>query len=83
MEQKKYKENTITLWGAVGMGTGVMFGAAIFAVLGQVAELAGALFPLSYIGGAIIAACSAHAYVKMANTYPSAGGIGIVFCEGL
>ncbi|MDW7651503.1 MAG: APC family permease [Bacillota bacterium] len=81
MKQTTYKENSISLWGAVGMGTGVMFGAAIFAVLGQVAELAGALFPLSYIGGAVIAACSAHAYVKMANAYPSAGGIGMFFVK--
>lgn len=81
MEQQKYKENSISLWGAVGMGTGVMFGAAIFAVIGQVVELSGALFPLSYIGGAIIAACSAHAYIKMANAYPSAGGIGMFFVK--
>lgn len=81
MKQKENVENKISLWGAVGMGTGVMFGAAIFAVIGQVAELAGALFPLSYIGGAIIATFSAYAYVKMANAYPSAGGIGMFFMK--
>jgi amino acid transporter len=72
---------SISLWGAVGLGTGVMFGAAIFAVLGQVAELAGSLFPLSYIGGAIIASFSAYAYIKMANAYPSSGGIGMFFVK--
>lgn len=77
MENEKYQKNSINLWGAVGLGTGVMFGAAIFAVLGQVAELAGPLFPLSYVGGAIIAAFSAYTYIKMANLYPSAGGIGM------
>lgn len=81
MKNENYQRNSINLWGAVGLGTGVMFGAAIFAVLGQVAELAGALFPLSYVGGAIIAACSAYAYVKMANLYPSAGGIGMFFVK--
>jgi amino acid transporter len=81
MENENYQRNSINLWGAVGLGTGVMFGAAIFAVLGQVAELAGALFPLSYVGGAIIAACSAYTYVKMANLYPSAGGIGMFFVK--
>ncbi len=58
-----------------------MFGAAIFAVLGQVAELAGPLFPLSYVGGAVIAAFSAYRYIKMANLYPSAGGIGMFFVK--
>lgn len=37
----KYKENSLTLIGAVSMGTGVMIGAGIFALTGQVAELAG------------------------------------------
>ena len=81
MAQKDYKKGSITLWGAVGMGTGVMLGAAIFAVIGQVAELAGNLLTLSYIGGAIIAACSAYAYIKMSNSYPSAGGIGMFFVK--
>lgn len=76
-----YKKDSITLFGAVGMGTGVMIGAAIFAVLGQVAELAGSLFPLSYIGGAVIAGLSSYAYIKMAHAYPSAGGIGMFFVK--
>jgi len=81
MEKANYKKNSITLWGAVGLGTGVMVGAAIFAIIGQVAELAGPLFPLSYAGGAVIAACSAYAYVKMAHAHPSAGGIGMFFVQ--
>ena len=43
-----YKKNSITLPGAVAMGTGVMIGAGIFALTGQIAELAGPLFPLSF-----------------------------------
>ena len=81
MKNEIYQKNSINLWGAVGLGTGVMFGAAIFAVFGQVAELAGTLLPLAYIGGAIIAAFSAYTYVKMANVYPSAGGIGMFFVK--
>ncbi len=81
MKQGNYKENSINLWGAVGLGTGVMIGAAIFAVIGQVAEIAGVLFPLAYIGGAVVASFSAYSYVKMANLYPSAGGIGMFFVK--
>ena len=53
-----YKKNSITLPGAVAMGTGVMIGAGIFALTGQIAELAGPLFPLSFVIGAFVTAFS-------------------------
>ena len=37
---KSYKKNSLSLLGAVAMGTGVMIGAGIFALTGQIAELA-------------------------------------------
>jgi amino acid transporter len=77
MGKEIYQKDSLTLAGAVGLGTGVMIGAGIFALLGQVAELTGALFPISFIVGGIITAFSAYTYAKMANTYPSAGGIGM------
>jgi amino acid transporter len=73
----QYKKNSLTLTGAVSLGTGVMIGAAIFALLGQVAELSGALFPFIFLIGAIISGFSAYAYIKMSNAYPSAGGIAM------
>ena len=72
-----YKANSITLRGAVAMGTGVMIGAGIFALTGQIAELAGPWYPLSFIAGAIVTAFSAYTYVKMSNAYPSSGGIAM------
>ncbi|WP_349408283.1 APC family permease [Pseudalkalibacillus sp. SCS-8] len=72
-----YKKNSITLIGAIGLGTGVMISAGIFALLGQVAELAGVWFPLIFIVGGIVTGFSAYSYVKMSNEYPSAGGIGM------
>lgn len=78
MTRSDYEENSITLPGAVAMGTGVMIGAGIFALTGQIAELAGPLFPLSFIVGAIVTAFSACTYIKMSNAYPSAGGIGMI-----
>lgn len=71
------KENSLSLWGAVSMGTGVMIGAGIFALTGQIAELAGTWFPLAFIVAAIVAGFSAYSYVKMAEKYPSAGGIAM------
>ncbi|TFG91928.1 MAG: APC family permease, partial [Candidatus Atribacteria bacterium] len=73
----EYKKNSLSLTGAVSLGTGVMIGAGIFAILGQVAELAGNLFPLAFLVGAIIAGFSAYSYIKLSNAYPSAGGIAM------
>ncbi|MGB3710071.1 MAG: amino acid permease, partial [Erythrobacter sp.] len=47
-------KGTISLAGGVAMGTGVMIGAGIFALTGQIAELAGPLFPLSFVLGALV-----------------------------
>jgi len=73
----KYKENSMTLVGAVSMGTGVMIGAGILALTGQIAELAGPLFPLAFLAAAVVTAFSAYSYIKMSNAYPSAGGIAM------
>ncbi len=59
------------------MGTGVMIGAGIFALTGQVAELAGPWFPLAFFAAAVVSAFSAYSYVKLSNAYPSAGGIAM------
>ncbi|OOY14398.1 MULTISPECIES: APC family permease [unclassified Thioclava] len=79
-----YKKNSITLAGAVAMGTGVMIGAGIFALTGQIAELAGPLFPIAFIIGAIVTGFSSYSYIKMSNAWPSAGGIGMILqkCYG-
>lgn len=70
-----YKKNSLSLTGAVSLGTGVMIGAGIFALLGQVAELSGQWFPIAFLVGAIISGFSAYSYIKLSNAYPSAGGI--------
>lgn len=74
----KYQENSISLVGGISMGTGVMIGAGIFALTGQIAELAGSWFPLSFIAGAIVTGFSAYTYIKMSNAFPSAGWVGII-----
>ncbi|MBU1822842.1 MAG: APC family permease [Bacteroidetes bacterium] len=73
----EYKKDSLSLTGAVSLGTGVMIGAGIFALLGQVAEFAGDLFPFAFLGGAVIAGFSAYSYVKMSNAFPSAGGVAM------
>lgn len=73
-----YRANSLTLAGTVAMGTGVMIGAGIFALTGQVAEQAGAAFPAAFLLAAVISAFSAYSYIKVTRKYPSAGGIGMI-----
>ena len=79
-----YKKGSITLGGAVAMGTGVMIGAGIFALTGQIAQLAGPLFPLAFVVGAAISGLSAYSYIRMSSAWPSAGGIAMILqkCYG-
>lgn len=66
---------SLTLVGAVSLGTGVMIGAGIFALTGQTARLAGNLFPVAFVAAAVVVAFSAYSYVKLSNAYPSSGGV--------
>lgn len=76
-----YEKNSLSLAGLVAMGTGVMIGAGIFALTGQVAEQAGGLFPLAFLAAAAVAGFSAYSYVKMAEHYPSAGGVAMFLMQ--
>jgi len=76
-----YAKGSLTLAGTVAMGTGVMIGAGIFALTGQVAELAGALFPLAFLLAAVISGFSAYSYIKVSHKYPSTGGVAMILKE--
>lgn len=80
-QNSMYKKNSLSLIGAIGLGTGVMISAGIFALVGQVAELAGSIFPLIFIVGGIVTAFSAYSYIKLSNEFPSAGGIGMFLLQ--
>ena len=75
--QAGYKKNSLSLAGAVSMGTAVIIGAGIFALTGQIAELAGPLFPLAFLVAAIVSGFSAYSYIKLSNALPSSGGIAM------
>lgn len=59
------------------LGTGVMIGAGIFALTGQMAQMTGVLFPLAFLAAAVIVSFSAYSYIKISDAYPSAGGIAM------
>lgn len=69
------KNQKISLIGSISLGTGVMIGAGIFVLMGQIAELVGSLFPLVFLVGAVVVGFSSYSYVKFSNTYPSSGGV--------
>lgn len=79
-----YQQNSLSLLGAVSMGTGVMIGAGIFALTGQLAEHAGGLFPLAFLAAAVVTGFSAYSYVKVCRVAPSAGGVAMILkkCYG-
>ncbi|WP_245723555.1 APC family permease [Paramicrobacterium humi] len=72
------KRADISLTGSVSLGTGVMIGAGIFALVGQVAEFAGNWFPLAFLLGAVIAAISSYSYIRYSSVNPSSGGIAML-----
>ena len=73
-----YEKGSLSLTATVAMGTGVMIGAGIFALTGQVAEYAGPWFPLAFLLAAIVSGFSAYSYVIVSRKYPSAGGIAMI-----
>ncbi len=75
MSESKEK---ISLFGSVSLGTGVMIGAGIFALVGQVAGLAGDWFPLAFLLGAIVASFSAYSYIRYSSVNPTSGGIAML-----
>jgi len=72
---------SLSLSGAISLGTGVMIGAGIFALTGQAAGLAGDLFPVAFVVAAVVAGFSSYSYVKLANAYPSSGGVAMFLRE--
>jgi len=74
---KTTPENKLSLLGSVSLGTGVMIGAGIFVLMGQIAELVGEVFPFVFLIGAVVVGFSAYSYVKFSNAYPSSGGVAM------
>jgi len=74
-KKNNQKMQKLSLIGSISLGTGVMIGAGIFVLMGQIAELVGDLFPIAFVAGAIIVGFSSYSYVKFSNAYPSSGGV--------
>lgn len=71
-------DKKLSLTGSVALGTGVMIGAGIFALVGQVAELAGSWVPWAFLAAAVVVAFSSYSYIRYSSTNPSSGGIAML-----
>lgn len=77
----KSRKDRISLLGAVSMGTGVMVGAGIFALTGEIAKYAGNLLMWAFICAGFVAGVTSYTYIKMSNAYPSSGGVGMILTK--
>jgi amino acid transporter len=73
------KKGQMNLWSVSSMGIGAMVGAGIFALLGQVALVAGYETYVAFVFGGLVAMLSGYSYAKLAVRYPDAGGITVYF----
>ncbi|GAA2513977.1 APC family permease [Kocuria salsicia] len=78
MDHGTQTQQKLSLTGSVALGTGVMIGAGIFALVGQVAELAGGWVPWAFLAGAVVVAFSSYSYIRYSATNPSSGGIAML-----
>lgn len=70
------------LTSSVAMGVGAMIGAGIFALLGQIASLAGGLTPWLFVAAAAVSMLSGYSYARLGVRYPSSGGIAEYLVQG-
>jgi amino acid transporter len=64
------RTDKINLAGSISLGTGVMIGAGIFALIGQVAGFAGDWFPRAFLLGAIVAGVGSYFYTRYSSENP-------------
>jgi len=70
---KETNKDKITLLGAISMGTGVMVGAGIFTLTGEIANYACSFLLWAFVIAGLIAGLTSYTYIKMSNAYPSSG----------
>lgn len=79
---KSANDASMNLWSVAAMGVGAMVGAGIFALLGQVALIAGAASPVAFILGGVVALLSGYSFAKLGVRFPDAGGLSTFFDRG-
>ena len=67
-------KRSLSLFQCTLMGVGVMLGAGIYALIGQVATLAGNAVWISFLLASLVAACTGLSYAELSSFIPRAGG---------
>lgn len=83
VEQRDGLRRTLTLPWLVFYGVGVTVGAGIFALVGEILELAGDQAPLAFLTAGLIAAVTGVAYMLLVQRFPRAGGEAVFVNRGL
>ena len=74
---------TLTLPWLVFYGVGVTVGAGIFALVGEILDLAGDQAPLAFLVAGVIAGITGVAYMLLVQFFPRAGGEAVFVHRGL
>jgi APA family basic amino acid/polyamine antiporter len=67
-------KRTLGLFECTVMGVGVILGAGIYALIGEVAALGGNAVWMSFIGAAVVATFTGLSYAELSSMMPAAGG---------
>lgn len=73
----------LTLWLVVFYGLGTTIGAGIYALVGEIAGIAGFYAPWSFLAAAVLAGFTAASYAEMANRFPRAAGAALYVKMGI
>lgn len=82
MTPKARLQRRLTIWLVVLYGLGTTIGAGIYALVGEIAGVAGFHAPWSFLVAALLAAFTAVSYAEMSSRYPRAAGSALYVREG-
>ena len=83
MVPKVQLQRKLTIWLVIFYGLGTTIGAGIYALLGQIAGVAGYHAPWSFLVAAGLVAFTVTSYAEMSCRYPRAAGSALYVREGL
>ena len=76
-------KRSLSLWMLVLYGLGTTIGAGIYALVGEIAGVAGYLAPFSFVLAALLAGVTALGFAELAARFPRAAGEALYVREGL
>ncbi|MGB0212265.1 APC family permease [Algiphilus sp.] len=76
-------QRRLGLWQMVLYGLGTTVGAGIYALIGELAAVAGAWAPLAFLVSALLAGATALSFAELSGRYPRAAGSALYVQRGL